>query len=76
MPTSVTSKGQVTIPKPVRDYLGLETGSAVAFELIEGRVVLVKVGSDRPVSRFERLRGCAGPGPTTDEIMDMTRGDA
>ena len=33
MPTTVTSKGQVTIPKPVRDRLGIVPGSAVAFEL-------------------------------------------
>ena len=75
MPTTVTSKGQVTIPKPVRDYLGLEPGSAVEFELIEGRVIIAKVGSKRPVSRFERLLGCAGPGMSTEEIMEMSRGD-
>ena len=44
MATTVTSKGQVTIPKQVRDRLGIQTGNAVDF-LIEddGRVRLVKV---------------------------------
>ncbi len=77
MPTTVTSKGQVTIPKPVRDRLGIVPGSAVAFELApDGRVVLVKVGPARTVSRFARLRGMAGAGMSTDEIMALTRGDA
>ena len=31
MATHVTSKGQVTIPKPVRDLLGITTGTAVEF---------------------------------------------
>ncbi|CAH2603770.1 AbrB/MazE/SpoVT family DNA-binding domain-containing protein [Rhodovastum atsumiense] len=76
MPTTVTRKGQVTIPKPVRDRLGIGPGSAVAFELApDGRVVLVKAGVDRPPSRFARLRGAAGVGMSTDEIMALTRGD-
>lgn len=33
MATTVTSKGQVTIPKPVRDHLGITTGGAVEFRL-------------------------------------------
>lgn len=76
MPATVTSKGQVTIPKPVRDRLGIVAGSAVDFELdADGRVVLVKVGDGKPVSRFRALRGRAGTGLTTDQIMALTRGD-
>jgi antitoxin PrlF len=76
MATNVTSKGQVTIPKPIRDRLGIGPGSAVDFELApDGRTVLVKVNGERQVSRFEALRGCAGPGLSTDEIMALTRGD-
>jgi AbrB family looped-hinge helix DNA binding protein len=76
MATVVTSKGQVTIPKPVRDRLGIEPGSAVEFELApDGRVVLVKVDASRPASRFAALRGRAGKGLSTDEIMALTRGE-
>jgi AbrB family looped-hinge helix DNA binding protein len=76
MATAVTSKGQVTIPKPIRDRLGIERGDAVEFELAsDGRVVLVKVDGGRPVSRFEALRGRAGEGLSTDEIMALTRGE-
>jgi AbrB family looped-hinge helix DNA binding protein len=76
MPTTVTSKGQVTIPKTVRDRLGIVPGNAVDFELgPDGRVVLYKVGGERPVSRFAAFRGTADAGLTTDEIMAMTRGE-
>lgn len=74
MATTLTSKGQVTIPKRVRDRLGLAPGSKVDFELDpEGRVVITKVDGDQPASRFERIRGIAGPGLTTDELMALLR---
>lgn len=76
MTTTVTSKGQVTIPKPIRDRLGIAPGSAVDFELApDGRIVLVKVDGVPRVSRFEALRGRAGAGLSTDEIMALTRGE-
>lgn len=75
--TTVTSKGQVTIPKAIRDRLGIEPGSAVDFELApDGRIVLVKIGGKPPRGRFAALRGRAGVGLTTDEIMALTRGEA
>ena len=76
MGTSVTSKGQVTIPKRVRDLLGIEPGSFVDFERAEdGRIVLVKVDNKATPNRLARLRGHAGKGLTTNEIMAMTRGE-
>lgn len=76
MSTTVTSKGQVTIPKRVRDLLGIEPGSLVDFERAQdGRIVLVKVEKRAHPNRLARLRGHAGKGLTTDEIMAMTRGE-
>jgi AbrB family looped-hinge helix DNA binding protein len=76
MATTVTSKGQVTIPKAVRDRLGIKPGNAVDFQVeADGKVILLKVKGDASRSRFEALRGVAGPGPSTDEIMAMSRGD-
>ena len=77
MAVTVTRKGQVTIPKPVRDRLGISPGSKVDFEFAEdGRAFLRRAGSPavKP-SRFERVRGTATSGLTTDEIMALTRGD-
>lgn len=77
MTTTVTAKGQVTIPKPVRDLLGIVPGSRVDFlRAADGSVVLTRVDGRQPVSRFAKLRGHAGEGLTTDEIMALTRGEA
>jgi antitoxin PrlF len=76
MATTVTSKGQVTIPKPVRDHLGIGPGSQVAFRRTpDGSIIIEKADGTRQPSRFAELIGIAGPGPSTDEIMAMTRGD-
>ena len=43
MSTAVlTSKGQTTIPKDVRDYLGLRAGDRIEFVLTEDKTVLLK----------------------------------
>jgi AbrB family looped-hinge helix DNA binding protein len=77
MTATVTAKGQVTIPKPVRDLLGIVPGSKVAFRrAADGSVVLTRADGKRPASRFAKLRGDAGSGLDTDAIMALTRGDA
>ena len=76
MGTTVTSKGQVTIPKQVRDLLGIRPGSVIEFARPrDGRVVLFKIGKKGRPNRFARLRGHAGKGLSTAEIMAMTRGE-
>ena len=77
MSTTVTAKGQVTIPKPVRDLLGIVPGSKVDFRrAADGSVVLARADREPEASRFEKLRGHAGQGLGTDAIMALTRGDA
>jgi antitoxin PrlF len=78
MATRVTDEGQVTIPKPVLEHLGIGPGSEVAFRrAADGTIVLEKAVAEAalPPSRFEELVGIAVPGLSTDEIMAMTRGD-
>lgn len=43
VPATVTSKGQITVPKAVRDALGLKKGDRVFFRVHKGRAVLAKV---------------------------------
>ena len=76
MATTVTSKGQVTIPKPVREHLGIAPGSQVEFRrAADGSIVIERADGTRPPSRFAKLVGIASPGLSTDEIMAITRGD-
>jgi antitoxin PrlF len=48
---TLTSKGQITLPKAVRQLLGLEAGGKVAFEIRDGEVVVTSAASahDDPV---------------------------
>lgn len=43
VPATVTSKGQVTLPKSVRESLHIKAGDRVLFRVLEGRAVLAKV---------------------------------
>ena len=77
MSTTVTSKGQVTIPKKVREFLGLVPGSAVDFEVSGEREVTLRPAgrnSRRPKNRFARLRGRATVMMRTEDILALTRG--
>ena len=78
----MTSKGQVTIPKRIRDYLGLKPGTEVEFAFANnGQVVVKQHAMANPAEQRERfvralqaLRGSAGLGMSTDEVMRLTRG--
>lgn len=66
----------MTIPKPVRDLLGIVPGSRVDFRrAADGSIVLARADEKSPASRFAKLRGHAGVGLTTDAIMALTRGE-
>ena len=72
----VGEKGQVTIPKELRERLGLGAGSEVGFELQDGCIVMRKVegGRSRGSQLTERLRNRGDVSMTTDEILALTRG--
>jgi antitoxin PrlF len=74
MTVAVTSKGQVTIPKRVRELMGIKPGSRVDFKRCEdGRLLIVTIERTIDAGRFGRLRGHAGKGSSTDEVMALTR---
>jgi AbrB family looped-hinge helix DNA binding protein len=77
MATTVTSKGQVTIPKRLRDSLDLHPGSKVVFEVNEdGEPVLRKCGApkERHPDGFDSVLGTADIKWRTDELMSILRG--
>lgn len=73
----VTEKGQVTIPIEMREQLGIMPGDEVEFH-VEGDAVVLKRGQGTP-SRGQRmvnlLMGSGDVEMTTDEIMELTRGE-
>ena len=72
----MNSRGQVTVPKKVRDILGLSIGSVIGFEIIgTGQVVLYPISVERQsVGRFAALRGRATVKMSADAVMGLTRG--
>jgi AbrB family looped-hinge helix DNA binding protein len=77
----VTEKGQVTIPKDVRDRLGIVPGSEVEFLPDEkgARLVLIASHADRdPKDFYNWIRSVSGTfdtdGMTADEYMEWLRG--
>lgn len=76
MNAKVTRKGQVTIPKPVRDLLDIRPGMEVSFRRsADGSVIFDRADHAAPKSRLAALKGHAGKGPSTDEILTLTRGE-
>lgn len=81
MSTTLTSKGQVTIPKRIRDALGLHPGTAVEFSVgAAGEVVLhearpARVRRRTPPDRFDAVRGRADVRWRTDDLMKLLRAD-
>jgi len=69
----ITTKGQVTIPKRIRDRMGLRAGDRVDFVEEDGGYRLQKLTSENP---FDKWRGYLKhlAGRTTDELMEEMRG--
>ena len=81
MTTTLTSQGQVTIPKRIRDAMHLVPGAAVEFAVnAAGEVVLHPA---RPAGRartpkrdrFDAVRGRADVPWRTEELMKLLRAD-
>jgi antitoxin PrlF len=69
MPTStLTSRGQTTIPKPIREALGLQPGDRVEFTLEGDRVLLRRAGAD--LSSLDGMLGHLGQEPVSIEDMN------
>jgi len=69
----VTTKGQVTIPRSVREALGISPETEIEFIEDEGRYYIEKTNGPRTRRKFNNLRGIATVSMTTDEIMNLTR---
>jgi AbrB family looped-hinge helix DNA binding protein len=72
----ITSKGQVTIPLPIRDEFGLKPGTDVEFVAKAGTVILrARRQRQSPVDEWlKEATGVARGKTTTFKIMKLTRG--
>jgi len=75
----ITSKGQLTIPIDVREQLGLHPGDEVEvvvdLETRSARIVKSATGPSRGRRIAESLLGTGDVEMTTEEIMELTRGE-
>ena len=72
MKTTVSEKGQITIPKPLRIRLGIRSGQVLDVREERGRLVMSKrISSDR----FDKCFGILKLGRRTDDIMKELRGE-
>ncbi len=76
MATILTIKGQVTIPKKIRDALDLQPGCKLNFAINdEGDVLLQKAAINQKKDRFEQVRGKADVKWGAQDLMNLMRGE-
>lgn len=74
--STISSKGQVTIPQDIRNHLGVAAGDRISFVIEDGTVVVRPARSEG--NPFEKFRGILGPFPggekgIADWIDEMRR---
>lgn len=74
MTSTISSKGQVTVPKDVRDRLGLRAGTVVEFEVTDAGVLLRK--GHKGIRPVDRVLGILRRNRSTDALIDEMRGPA
>ncbi len=71
----ITRKGQVTIPLELREKYRILPHTEIEFKEKDGKIYIEKVKSrDINSNPFEKVRGKASAGLSTEEIMKLTRG--
>jgi AbrB family looped-hinge helix DNA binding protein len=72
MKSTMSSKGQLTIPIELREKLGLEAGTVIQFELRDGAIFMRKgTQAHHPV---DELFGHLHLGKPVDDLLDEMRG--
>ncbi len=72
MKATVSEKGQVTIPKALRERLGIRPGQVLEFTDDHGRLLAVKAAERDPV---DAVYGILKLGRPTDELIEEMRGE-
>ena len=72
MKAKVAERGQVTIPKVLRERLGIRPGTVLEFKEVQGKLVAVKAAAMDTIDQFYGKLGC---GRRTDDVMRELRGN-
>jgi antitoxin PrlF len=72
MHSTISEKGQITVPKPLRDRLGIRAGDRLEFTEGHGGLVVRKAAGRDPV---EAVYGILSLGESTDDTLRTLRGD-
>ncbi len=72
MKSTVSERGQITIPKGIRDRLGIRPGQVLEFSADEGRLVATKSARRDPVDAVYGILGREG---STDDAISALRGE-
>ena len=71
MKAKVAERGQVTIPKALRERLGIVPGTVLDFIEEQGRLIAKKTET---VDAVDQVFGRLGRGRNTDDILQEIRG--
>ena len=72
MNATLSEKGQVTIPKALREAMGIVSGSVLSFREIEGKLVVTKVLAIDPLKKW-RGKGSIPKGESVDRYLTRIR---
>jgi AbrB family looped-hinge helix DNA binding protein len=73
MKSTVSEKGQITIPKALREKLGLRPGTVLDFDAIEGKLIGVKKDQDDRIGKWLG-KGLLPGGVAVDDYLKRVRG--
>lgn len=72
MKVTVSEKGQVTIPKEIRDRLGIKAGEILDFSEDNGKIIAIKIIGKDPVGT---VYGILNINKNTDDLINELRGE-
>ncbi len=81
MQPALTTKSQVTIPKAIRQFLGIGPGDRVFFEPLQDNRVAIRAynlptkAASKPADPITAMIGAATRKVRTEDVMRMTRGE-
>jgi len=73
MKAKVAERGQVTIPKVLRDNLGIRPGTILEFREKSGQIIVAKV---EELNAVDKIYGTLGSGRRSDDIIRDLRGES